>query len=141
VYCFGDPAKMSDESVKLSLRIHDEVCLSLRTDWPPLTQTSATEAMYLAPTFAPAAPTSFSVSRRRSRRHKTAEVVSSSISEKKAERWERSRRYVMLPSTNKDVVSHGAPPTSCSALPRSVYREGAPANLTRSTVRLDSLAP
>ncbi|KND88496.1 Uracil-regulated protein 1, partial [Tolypocladium ophioglossoides CBS 100239] len=24
VYCFGDPAKMSDESVKLSLRIHDE---------------------------------------------------------------------------------------------------------------------
>ncbi len=25
VYCFGDPAKMSDESVRLSLRIHDEV--------------------------------------------------------------------------------------------------------------------
>ncbi|KAI0446616.1 GTP cyclohydrolase N terminal-domain-containing protein [Xylaria telfairii] len=24
VYCFGDPAKMSDENVKLSLRIHDE---------------------------------------------------------------------------------------------------------------------
>ncbi|KAM5342755.1 hypothetical protein ACJ41O_013721 [Fusarium nematophilum] len=24
VYCFGDPAKMSDESVRLSLRIHDE---------------------------------------------------------------------------------------------------------------------
>ncbi|KAI1166365.1 GTP cyclohydrolase N terminal-domain-containing protein [Nemania serpens] len=24
VYCFGDPAKMSDEKVKLSLRIHDE---------------------------------------------------------------------------------------------------------------------
>ncbi|KAI8185624.1 putative GTP cyclohydrolase URC1 [Colletotrichum sp. SAR 10_65] len=26
VYCFGDPAKMSDESVRLALRIHDEVC-------------------------------------------------------------------------------------------------------------------
>lgn len=25
VYCFGDPSKMSDESVRLSLRIHDEV--------------------------------------------------------------------------------------------------------------------
>lgn len=25
MYCFGDPAKMSDESVRLSLRIHDEV--------------------------------------------------------------------------------------------------------------------
>lgn len=25
VYCFGDPAKMSDESVRLALRIHDEV--------------------------------------------------------------------------------------------------------------------
>jgi hypothetical protein len=25
VYCFGDPAKMSDQSVRLSLRIHDEV--------------------------------------------------------------------------------------------------------------------
>ncbi|KAM0558391.1 hypothetical protein ACHAPJ_004581 [Fusarium lateritium] len=24
VYCFGDPAKMSDESVRLSLRVHDE---------------------------------------------------------------------------------------------------------------------
>ncbi|KAL2753938.1 hypothetical protein ACRALDRAFT_1062918 [Sodiomyces alcalophilus JCM 7366] len=24
VYCFGDPAKMSDESVKLALRVHDE---------------------------------------------------------------------------------------------------------------------
>jgi hypothetical protein len=28
VYCFGDPAKMSDESVRLSLRIHDEVRLT-----------------------------------------------------------------------------------------------------------------
>lgn len=27
MYCFGDPAKMSDESVRLALRIHDEVCL------------------------------------------------------------------------------------------------------------------
>jgi hypothetical protein len=27
VYCFGDPKKMSDESVRLALRIHDEVCL------------------------------------------------------------------------------------------------------------------
>lgn len=27
VYCFGDPAKMSDESVRLALRIHDEVML------------------------------------------------------------------------------------------------------------------
>ncbi len=25
VYCFGDPAKMSDESVRLALRVHDEV--------------------------------------------------------------------------------------------------------------------
>lgn len=25
VYCFGDPAKMSDPSSKLALRIHDEV--------------------------------------------------------------------------------------------------------------------
>lgn len=25
MYCFGDPSKMSDESVRLSLRIHDEV--------------------------------------------------------------------------------------------------------------------
>jgi hypothetical protein len=24
VYCFGDPAKMSDPNVKLALRIHDE---------------------------------------------------------------------------------------------------------------------
>lgn len=24
VYCFGDPAKMSDESVRLALRVHDE---------------------------------------------------------------------------------------------------------------------
>ncbi len=24
VYCFGDPAKMSDPSCKLALRIHDE---------------------------------------------------------------------------------------------------------------------
>jgi len=30
VYCFGDPAKMSDESVRLALRIHDEVIVSLR---------------------------------------------------------------------------------------------------------------
>jgi hypothetical protein len=28
VYCFGDPAKMSDPNVKLALRIHDE-CESL----------------------------------------------------------------------------------------------------------------
>ncbi|OAA66215.1 Ribosomal protein S3Ae [Cordyceps fumosorosea ARSEF 2679] len=27
VYCFGDPSKMSDESVRLSLRIHDEACI------------------------------------------------------------------------------------------------------------------
>jgi len=26
VYCFGDPEKMADESVRLALRIHDEVC-------------------------------------------------------------------------------------------------------------------
>lgn len=25
VYCFGDPAKMSDEKVRLALRVHDEV--------------------------------------------------------------------------------------------------------------------
>lgn len=25
MYCFGDPAKMSDESVRLALRVHDEV--------------------------------------------------------------------------------------------------------------------
>lgn len=25
VYCFGDPAKMSDPNSKLSLRVHDEV--------------------------------------------------------------------------------------------------------------------
>lgn len=25
MYCFGDPAKMSDEKVRLALRIHDEV--------------------------------------------------------------------------------------------------------------------
>jgi hypothetical protein len=25
VYCFGDPAKMSDENVRLALRVHDEV--------------------------------------------------------------------------------------------------------------------
>ena len=24
VYCFGDPAKMSDEKVRLALRVHDE---------------------------------------------------------------------------------------------------------------------
>lgn len=38
MYCFGDPAKMSDKSVRLSLRIHDEVCLAPRTDGPPLTE-------------------------------------------------------------------------------------------------------
>lgn len=25
MYCFGDPAKMSDEKVRLALRVHDEV--------------------------------------------------------------------------------------------------------------------
>jgi hypothetical protein len=29
VYCFGDPAKMSDEKVRLALRVHDEVSISL----------------------------------------------------------------------------------------------------------------
>jgi hypothetical protein len=29
VYCFGDPAKMSDEKVRLALRVHDEVSLVL----------------------------------------------------------------------------------------------------------------
>ncbi|XWW96649.1 hypothetical protein V2A60_004626 [Cordyceps javanica] len=32
VYCFGDPSKMSDESVRLSLRIHDEVRLLESTE-------------------------------------------------------------------------------------------------------------
>lgn len=27
VYCFGDPAKMSDEKVRLALRVHDEVTI------------------------------------------------------------------------------------------------------------------
>lgn len=31
VYCFGDPNKMSDESVRLSLRIHDEVTCAILT--------------------------------------------------------------------------------------------------------------
>lgn len=31
VYCFGDPAKMSDESVRLALRIHDEVSWTFET--------------------------------------------------------------------------------------------------------------
>jgi hypothetical protein len=30
VYCFGDPAKMSDPNVKLALRIHDECKFSAR---------------------------------------------------------------------------------------------------------------
>jgi hypothetical protein len=29
VYCFGDPAKMSDEKVRLALRVHDEVSTPL----------------------------------------------------------------------------------------------------------------
>ena len=30
MYCFGDPAKMSDEKVRLALRVHDEVDLHSR---------------------------------------------------------------------------------------------------------------
>lgn len=30
VYCFGDPAKMSDEKCRLALRVHDEVISASR---------------------------------------------------------------------------------------------------------------
>lgn len=57
MYCFGDPAKMSDENVRLSLRIHDEVS-HCRTFGPlVLTCISATVAMCSGLTFARAVHT------------------------------------------------------------------------------------
>lgn len=61
VYCFGDPSKMSDESVRLSLRIHDEVCMLLTTENAPGSNWgfafSAMEATYSDPISAPAGHT------------------------------------------------------------------------------------
>lgn len=74
VYCFGDPAKMSDPNSKLALRIHDEV--SALKIIAGVTQSndfgSVMEAMSSVRTSARADLTSSSVSRRPSKRLRMA---------------------------------------------------------------------
>lgn len=79
MYCFGDPAKMSDPSSRLALRIHDEARNGL-----PINScvgktansafSSVTEATSSAQISAPAGRTSYSVLRRPLRRRRTAGV-------------------------------------------------------------------
>lgn len=63
VYCFGDPSKMSDESVRLALRVHDEVSFFFGAGRLSTTDfnNSATEVTCSALTFVRVVHTSFMV--------------------------------------------------------------------------------
>lgn len=74
---------MSDESVRLSLRIHDEVWQIHQVCVLPADRNSAMAVTSLGPIFVLADLTSFLASRRQSRRHRMVEAVLSSTSERR----------------------------------------------------------